>query len=278
MGGAARRERLLAAGLSRHALSAALAAGHVTSPFRGVYCLPRTDMGVVQAARFRARLSCVSAFASWDVPLLAADARLHVAADGGAARTIGGTHVRVHQAWRHGRDRIAAAHGSRVGEGVTVSPTQALAHAARCLSPHSHLVVADAMLNRGLMSQEDVATLPRSVASRRDWLLGHMDGRAESAGETIARIELVEAGLRCWPQARIESVGRVDLLVAGKVVIEVDGHSYHSDQRAFQSDRDRDRRLTEQGFRVLRFTHGQVVAGGAVVEPARRALAMPLDA
>jgi very-short-patch-repair endonuclease len=47
----------------------------------------------------------------------------------------------------------------------------------------------------------------------------------------------------------------VDILWrAERLVVEVDGYRYHSDRRAFEADRARDRELARRGFAVLRFT------------------------
>lgn len=41
---------------------------------------------------------------------------------------------------------------------------------------------------------------------------------------------------------------------AAKVAIEVDGWAFHSDQEAFQKDRERQNSIALQGWQVLRFT------------------------
>lgn len=44
-----------------------------------------------------------------------------------------------------------------------------------------------------------------------------------------------------------------------RVIVEVDGYTFHSDPDVFHRDRDQDVKLAEQGYLVLRFTHGDVV-------------------
>ncbi|WP_062318471.1 endonuclease domain-containing protein [Demequina maris] len=51
----------------------------------------------------------------------------------------------------------------------------------------------------------------------------------------------------------------MDLLVGGRVAVELDGRDYHSDPRAFREDRRRDRALIAAGFIPLRFTYADVV-------------------
>lgn len=62
---------------------------------------------------------------------------------------------------------------------------------------------------------------------------------------------------------------RVDGLIwhpmnpALRVVVEQDGHSYHSDTNAFTRDRQRDRKLQAQGFSVYRFSGSEIHANPA---------------
>ena len=46
---------------------------------------------------------------------------------------------------------------------------------------------------------------------------------------------------------------------AQRVVVETDGGEHHRTRRAFEEDRRRDARLVAAGWRVVRFTHDQVV-------------------
>jgi very-short-patch-repair endonuclease len=49
-----------------------------------------------------------------------------------------------------------------------------------------------------------------------------------------------------------------------RLAVEVDGYSYHSDPKTFQSDRDRDYHLMISGYRVLRLTHNEVMRDAAL--------------
>jgi very-short-patch-repair endonuclease len=50
-----------------------------------------------------------------------------------------------------------------------------------------------------------------------------------------------------------------------KLVVELDGFRYHSDPFSFQRDRDRDARLSLNGYHVVRFTYQQVTREPALV-------------
>ena len=55
-----------------------------------------------------------------------------------------------------------------------------------------------------------------------------------------------------------------------RVVVETDGWAFHNTREAFEADRTRDAHLTASGYRVLRFTHRQVLDGAHVLETLRR--------
>jgi very-short-patch-repair endonuclease len=72
--------------------------------------------------------------------------------------------------------------------------------------------------------------------------------------------ELVDC---CWPEQRL--------------IVEVDGWSFHRTKRSFEADRERDAKLVEAGWRVVRFTHDRVThAPAAVAAQLSRLLAVPL--
>lgn len=59
--------------------------------------------------------------------------------------------------------------------------------------------------------------------------------------------------------ARVEGVEIDALWRAERLAVECDGWAFHRDRRAFQRDRDKANGLQLRGWRVLRFTHADVV-------------------
>ena len=55
-----------------------------------------------------------------------------------------------------------------------------------------------------------------------------------------------------------------------RVVAELDGWAHHHPRHAFEKDRIRDATLTGAGYRVVRFTHRQVLDGAHVLQTLRR--------
>jgi very-short-patch-repair endonuclease len=117
----------------------------------------------------------------------------------------------------------------------------------------------DAALRRGLVTLREIDECGIGDERRRTWVRSHASPTAQSLAETYARVTMREAGLDVRAQARIRGVGSVDLLVEGALIVEVDGRSYHSDERQFALDRQRDRTAALQGLTTVRFTHSEVV-------------------
>jgi Protein of unknown function (DUF559) len=68
------------------------------------------------------------------------------------------------------------------------------------------------------------------------------------AGIPMPLVNTIVAGLEVdfyWPDSRL--------------VVELDGRAYHSNPRAFETDRLRDARLLKAGIRVLRITYQRLV-------------------
>ena len=138
-------------------------------------------------------------------------------------------------------------------------PLVAIDRAAECTTPLEQLVIVDSALRSGSLDRRELEWLATGSVKRREWLRANAHPGADSVGETVARAALAAAGLTPVPQARRDDVGRVDLEVAGRVVVEVDGYEAHSKFKAFQEDRRRDRMVALAGDTVLRFTHWDVL-------------------
>jgi very-short-patch-repair endonuclease len=95
-----------------------------------------------------------------------------------------------------------------------------------------------------------VTTLARTLAD-----LGYGPDRTRSDLERLFLRICREHGIP-KPEVNVR-IGpyEVDFLWrAERLVVEVDGYAYHSDRRAFEADRARDRELAHRGFLVIRFT------------------------
>lgn len=242
LGGAARREVLIAAGVSSYALRKALASGAVERPYLGCYVLPDTPTNAFCAAMFRAEPTCVTALATLGLPLLRRDHAAHLAVP---------------------RDRARRATDKCPAGGVVLHrelelPSQggtvaALAHAARCLDAHEWILPVDAALHRGLVTLDQVAEAGRLGRVDPRWTRRMVDPRAESPAESRARVAMLDAGLSLRSQVSLEEIGRVDFVVERRVIVETDGREYHSDEAKFAEDRRRDRAAIKRGFLPMRY-------------------------
>lgn len=227
-------------------------AGRALRVGRGVYAVPGTPPDVVAATLVGGVPTCVSALRLLGLPLLDKGLPPHVAVSG--RRSVprpgllpAGTTVHWHSA------------GPTAGLHPVPLP-RALVHALRCVPFREVVAAADAGLNRGLVALLDLrAARPRYGVLTFERLMHCVDGRSQSFPESLLRLGLVADGLTVEPQARVDGVGRVDLLVEQRVVVEVDGFSYHAARREFQEDRRRDRAAQASGALVLRFTYDDAV-------------------
>jgi very-short-patch-repair endonuclease len=278
LGGAARPADLGAPRSLRRAVARLVAEGRVVAHPGGCVALPGADPDVVRARQVGARLTCVSAARAHGFALLADVSVTHVAVPhrrgpGGVARTAGLRAV-IH---REVPALLTAAPHPAVAGGrgpLVVAPAEALARMLRCQDAMTSIVAIDSALNRRACTVGDLASLlvgPGSPAARA--ILAECDGRSLSPAESIARVALRRAGLSVEPNQPVDGVGYVDLLVNGRIVVEVDGFAYHSRPKAFASDRRRDRTLQLEGFVVLRFPADEVLRDpGEVVSCVRAAL------
>ncbi|MGX5682511.1 endonuclease domain-containing protein [Schumannella luteola] len=70
--------------------------------------------------------------------------------------------------------------------------------------------------------------------------------------------------LRRWrvsvqTQVVIAGVGRVDVLIGDRLVLELDGYGFHATGESFESDRRRDLELARLDYRVIRLSYRQVM-------------------
>ena len=239
---------------------------------RGAYALPTAPPDVVAPRLVDGLLTCVSAAARLGLPLLDQPVAPHVAIHSSRRSPRGDllpAGTQMHWDGRILRSPPRSGHGRLGAAGLMVAPELALVHALRCLPPREVVALWDAAVNRSCVRLADLAALRPARAGRRafDAVLRATDGRSQSMPETFLRLGLRRAGLRVEPQALVEGIGFVDLLVERRVVVEVDGYAFHSDRVAFGEDRRRDRAAVAVGLISLRFGFGDAVrTTGAVME------------
>jgi very-short-patch-repair endonuclease len=211
----------------------------------GVYALPGAPPDAVAAATVRGRLTCCSAAKRHGFDLLREPER---------------PHVQVPRNRPRASDLAVVHRGAAPGRGPVVPPVTALLWVLRCLPALEAVVVVDSAVRQGKARVSGLRSRlrgPGSVEARR--VLGLVDGSSGSLIETIMRLALRQAGLTVRCQVGIDGVGRVDMVIDGWLVIEVDGFAYHSERAQYRLDRARANALAVRGYVLLRFTYEDVM-------------------
>jgi very-short-patch-repair endonuclease len=249
LGGAARFVQLLAVGVTKHSLSAAVAAGTVQRVVPGLCALPTCSRARLAAAGVGGVLSCLDAAAEHGLTVLRPDTRVHVRAPRGSERSWPATEVhRIGPRRPGGRlDLVAAL--------VSASP------ALPCPS-WSPLLDEAVRLGRCTRAELSAGGPGRDPVWRR--VVDLADARAMSGLESLARVEIVEAlrasGVLVETQVLLRGIGFVDLLVDGWIIVETDGFAFHADRTSYRRDRRRDAAAARSGYAHLRFTYEDVIA------------------
>lgn len=264
--GVAHIAALLAAGLTRHQVAALLRLGVLIRPRIGWYADPALPFDAVRAIRIGGVLGGTSAAKSYEIPIPErAEQELQVSLADNAAHL------------RHSRDRTRHVPAGEEDDvrlhwqprleavrGYRVAVVDVLLQLAMCV-PFDWLVAAmDKALHvprdgSALISSASWALLRPALPERlrRAWDLA--DGRSESPIETIVRLGLIRLGIAFDLQVWMLPYHRVDFLIGGWLIIEVDGKRYHIEDEQFEADRERDALFAAWGYRVLRFSYKQVV-------------------
>ena len=235
--------------LRRHAdpheaLDALVATGTLERIRRGWYRLRDADDAVVTAVAAGGVLTCVSALAFhgiWvprdDIPH-ARPARETIRLDTG-----------VHHC------SIARRLPSPV---LAVDPVAlALRTASACLTREYLVAAVDSAMGAGLARHPDLEEALWWSSHRGHEALAATDW-AQSGTESLLRQRLRSLRFPVRTQVSIDGVGRVDLLVGDRLVIEADSVAHHTGAQAYRADRHRDLMLTALGYRVVRVSWEQV--------------------
>jgi very-short-patch-repair endonuclease len=247
-GGIASRALLGKLGLTDRTITDAVNDGWLIRLRRGRYATPTAHPDVAAAVRAGGRLACASAlrvYGTWLLP----DPQLHVRVARGVDATRSPA-IKVHwndeRGWGHPVDSAAIA----------------LVTALRCLPLRDAVVAVDSVANKRLLTLSEIESACATTARGRA-VLRLMDPLSESGLETMARLALRRHRIRLRSQFLVEGIGRVDLLIGDRLVLELDGEAWHGD---FDRDRARDRALVVRGYLVLRVSYRQLMTQWADVE------------
>jgi very-short-patch-repair endonuclease len=256
--GIASGRELARAGVGRDRVDRAVRSGEIVRVRRGWFATPGADPARVRAVAASASLSCVSAleqYGLWLMPFRGCHVRLDP-----RRRSPRNPELRVH--WLPSPDL------ARGGRDTLVT---ALDTAIMCLDAEGALVAVDSALNKKYVTLAELRHRFRGKP-RHMRVLSRAVTTSESGTETLVRTRLRGRGVKLRIQVRIGGVGRVDILVGDRLIIEVDGKEHHDDPDAFTRDRRRDLAAHARGYLTIRLSYRQVMYEWPEVE--RQVLAL----
>lgn len=247
--GVVSRTQLLETGLGGHDIQTLTETGRLTRLRPGWFASDPADAEVVRAVRAGGVLSCVSALRRhglWVPP----DPLVHLRCSEHHTGRPLSPGLKECQPRPQCRRRMVR----------SVDPfLLALRTAVSCVPDDVLVVLLDSALRQGRLERGDLPGLWPTGSDRALPLINRVDPSAESGTETLVRLRLRRRGIRVRTQFQIGAVGRVDLLIGDRLVIEVDSRAHHTGVEAYRRDRRRDRRLVGLGYVVIRLAYEDVL-------------------
>lgn len=260
-GGVSTTAELRSLGYSARDIARAAGSGGLLRVTRGVFALPQLDPSELAALRAGGRLTGAAGarrHGVWAPPHQVIDVSVEPHAR--SPRLQPGVHLRID--WSARRE----------------PGTRSLVGAAGCLIRLSHVEDAratfasfESALHAGCLTYSERERVIAAAPRRMRRFLARAVSASESGGESLLSFGLIRAGIPFTQQVDVPGVGRVDVIIGGRLVVEIDGAEFHTGREAFERDRRRDALLVALGYRVLRFSYLQVLHRWGEVERAIRA-------
>jgi len=153
-------------------------------------------------------------------------------------------------------------HGSDLRSWPDTDPVASLEmsldQAGRCLPVRDVAILFESALNKRLLSWRAAQRLVAGLPHSRRKQLARLSPLAESGTETAVRWWFESAHVPVTPQVGIPGVGRVDLKLGERWIIECDSVRFHDNPRQYHLDRARDLQLQAHGYSVTRLSWEQV--------------------
>jgi very-short-patch-repair endonuclease len=256
LGGIARGTHLQQLGFDRRALSRLVDRGEIQRIRNGIFAVPDLEQDVRAAAAHGGALSCASELRRSGVWVLTDSAVPHV--------WLGPDH----HAQRHpGCVCVSHYFGGRPPLGRADIET-ALLHFRRCAGDEAFFAAFESAWRHGMLNRSARARVRASLPQSARWLVDLARPDADSGLESLLRLRLHVLGIRLDCQVVISGIGRVDFVIAGRLIIETDGRENHDGSVLRHKDLVRDAAASRLGYETLRFDYAQVVYDWPAVQMA----------
>lgn len=247
--------------LRRHGYSArdvrGLSRAGAVQPRNGIWALSSADPEFLAALTANAVLTCASAALRYNLWLKSKPGRLHLSS-------------------KNCPDRQVANHrGLRfpVNERLPLASLEdAVIHGLTCLGETDAIAMAQSALRLGVPREILAAEIMAKYFGTARRRLAKADGLSESVPEISARLIFEGARLSFRRQVQINDVGRVDFLIEGWLIVEVNGFQFHSSRAAWRKDMSRLNAAQGQGFAVLSYSPEQIWNNSELVVAEIRAM------
>jgi hypothetical protein len=282
-GGVILRAQLLEIGLGKKAIAYRVRIGRLIVEYNGVYAVGHRALtregrwqAAVAACGKRAVLSHADAAAHWG--LMPSRGRLiHVTTPLRSGRDPDRTQIKLHRV-----GTLRAWECALIEEIPTTTVARTLLDLSPELRPRA---MEDAIAQANRLDLFDLLAVRRCLdehprqhgAPALRQLLDALEGVGTADVRSILEVLVLQlCDDHDLPQPIANATVKgflVDFFwPAAKLIVEVDGYTYHSMPGAFERDRERDQQLTLAGYTVVRFTHKQVTRQPALVRRRLRAL------
>lgn len=264
LGGLARGPHLQRLGFSRAALARSVNRGEIIRVRDGVFGVLPLDEDLCTAVAHGGALDCASALRAKEVWVRDLSTAPHV--------WLGvGRHAVAHP------DCTCVSHyfRGRPPLGRTDIVT-ALLHYRLCAGDEDFFAAYESVLNKRMLSRTARTQLRAALPNSVRWLVDIARADAESGLESLLRLRLHLLGIRLDCQVMIDGVGRVDFVIGGRLIIEVDGRENHEGESLRHKDLDRDAKASRLGYETLRFDYAQVLYDWSSVQASILAALMRL--
>lgn len=242
--GIMRSSSLAELGYSRYRLAPLLGRGELIRPQRGWIALPGTDPQLLHAAQNGVVLSCLTVADRHGLWVRHRGGPLHVAAPNPHA------HLRVDGHVIHWARPVVR----RAPHLLVDSLENALAYIVACQPREEAHAIWESALNKSLVTRESLLGLPLGGSARS--LLLECTPFSDSGLESYVRRRVQALGLSIVAQAWLLG-HKVDFLIDGWLVLQIDGATHTGEQR--DEDNRHDALLRRNGYDVIRVSYRQVM-------------------